>query len=58
MSPPTGVAERAPVPPMRTCEKPFIARKIATHLHSPASMTPMAMPISASVDDPPPMQSM
>ena len=43
---------------MRTWENPFIARKIATQLHSPASMTPMAMPISASVEDPPPMQSM
>ena len=25
-----GAAERAPVPPMRTCENPFIERKIAT----------------------------
>ena len=58
MSPLTGAADRAPVPPMRTCENPFIERKIATHLHSPASITPMAMPISASVEEPPPMQSM
>ena len=58
MSPLTGAAERAPVPPIRTCEYPFIDRKIAQHLHSPASITPIANPINASVDDPPPRQSM
>jgi len=51
-------APGAPVPPIRTCENPFMERKIATHWHSPASITPIAMPISASVEDPPPMQSM
>ena len=58
MSPATGAAERAPVPPMRTWEKPFMARKMATVLHMPASITPMAMPISASVEEPPPNTSM
>ena len=58
MSLDTGTAERAPVPPMRTWEKPFMARKMATVLHMPASITPMAMPISASVDEPPPNTSM
>ena len=33
-------------------------RKIATVRHMPASITPMAMPISASVDEPPPNTSM
>jgi hypothetical protein len=46
------------VPPIRTCEKPFIERKITTVLHMPASITPIAMPINASVDDPPPNTSM
>ena len=58
MSPPTGAAERAPVPPMRTCEKPFIERKIATVLQQPASISPIAMPTSASVEEPPPTTSM
>ena len=35
-----------------------MARKITTVLHMPASITPMAMPISASVDEPPPNTSM
>ncbi len=58
MSPETGTAERTPVPPIRTCEKPFIERKITTVLHMPASITPIAIPTSASVDDPPPNTSM
>ena len=45
-----GAAARTPVPPIRTCEKPFIERKITTVLHMPASITPIAMPINASVD--------
>ena len=57
-SPEMGTAERTPVPPIRTCENPFIERKITTVLHMPASMTPIAIPISASVDDPPPNTSM
>ncbi len=57
-SPDTGAAARAPVPPMRTWLNPFMARKITTALHMPASIRPIAMPISASVDEPPPNTSM
>ena len=35
-----------------------MARKMTTVLHMPASITPMAMPISASVEEPPPNTSM
>lgn len=35
-----------------------MARKMATVLHMPASITPMAMPTSASVLEPPPTTSM
>jgi hypothetical protein len=35
-----------------------MARKIATVLHMPASMSPIAMPTSASVEEPPPNTSM
>ena len=35
-----------------------MARKMATVLHKPASITPMAMPTSASVEEPPPNTSM
>ena len=55
--PPIGAAARAPVPPIRTCEYPFIARNIATVSHMPASIAPMASPMSASVLEPPPEQS-
>jgi hypothetical protein len=43
---------------MRTWENPFIERKRTTVLHIPASMTPIAMPMRASVLEPPPMTSM
>jgi len=46
------------VPPILTWLKPFIERKITMVLHMPASMAPMARPISASVDEPPPNTSM
>ena len=55
-APKTGACR--PVPPMRASVYPFIARKMATVLHIPTSITPIAMPISASVLDPPPEQSM
>ena len=35
-----------------------MARKIATVVHMPASITPIAMPTSASVEEPPPETSM
>ena len=56
--PRTGWAARAPVPPIRKSEYPFMERKSATVLHMPASMAPMARPIKASVDEPPPNTSM
>ena len=46
-----------PVPPVRVSVKPFIERLMITASHIPASITPTAMPVSASVEDPPPMQS-
>ena len=46
-----------PVPPVRVSVKPFIERLMTTASHIPASITPTAMPVSASVEEPPPMQS-
>ena len=55
-----GAAARAGAANADLAEKPFMARKItfATVLHMPASIRPIAMPTSASVDEPPPNTSM